>query len=95
MAKQWYVVHTYSGHENKVKVNLEKAIIAKELEEMFGQILVATEDYAELRDPESLAPAPVRLAAPTLFALAVRFQVGERDVRLIDNRILHPQEVPS
>ena len=50
MAKLWYVVHTYSGHENKVKVNLEKAIIAKELEEMFGQILVATEDYAEMRD---------------------------------------------
>jgi len=50
MSKQWYVVHTYSGHENKVKVNLEKAIIAKELEDKFGQILVATEDYAEMRD---------------------------------------------
>ena len=50
MAKQWYVVHTYSGHENKVKVNLEKAILAKGLEDKFGQILVATEDYAEMRD---------------------------------------------
>jgi transcriptional antiterminator NusG len=50
MAKQWYVVHTYSGHENKVKVNLEKAITAKGLEDKFGQILVATEDYAEMRD---------------------------------------------
>jgi transcriptional antiterminator NusG len=50
MAKQWYVVHTYSGHENKVKVNLEKAIAAKGLEDKFGQILVATEDYAEMRD---------------------------------------------
>lgn len=50
MAKQWYVVHTYSGHENKVKVNLEKAIVAKGLEDKFGQILVATEDYAEMRD---------------------------------------------
>lgn len=50
MAKRWYVVHTYSGHENKVKLNLEKAIIAKGLQEKFGQILVATEDYAEMRD---------------------------------------------
>jgi transcriptional antiterminator NusG len=50
MSKQWYVIHTYSGHENKVKVNLEKAILAKGLEDMFGQILVATEDYAEMRD---------------------------------------------
>jgi transcriptional antiterminator NusG len=50
MAKHWYVVHTYSGHENKVKTNLEKAISAKGLQERFGQILVATEDYAEMRD---------------------------------------------
>ena len=50
MAKQWFVVHTYSGHENKVKTNLEKAIIAQGREDRFGKILVATEDYAEMRD---------------------------------------------
>ena len=50
MAKQWYVIHTYSGHENKVKSNLEKAIHAAGVEEKFGQILVATEDFAEMRD---------------------------------------------
>lgn len=50
MAKQWFVVHTYSGHENKVKNNLEKAIITEGQEDHFGQILVATEDYAEMRD---------------------------------------------
>jgi transcriptional antiterminator NusG len=50
MSKKWYVVHTYSGHENKVKTNLEKAIHAAALEEHFGQILVATEDYAEMKD---------------------------------------------
>ena len=38
--KKWYVVHTYSGHENKVKTNLEKAIHANGLEEDFGKILV-------------------------------------------------------
>ena len=38
MSKKWYVVHTYSGHENKVKTNLEKAIHAATLEEHFGQI---------------------------------------------------------
>src|SRR5258706_4160074 len=48
--KKWYVVHTYSGHENKVKTNLEKAIHSAALEEHFGQILVATEDYAEMKD---------------------------------------------
>jgi transcription termination/antitermination protein NusG len=50
MSKHWYVIHTFSGHENKVKSNLEKAIHAAALEDKFGQILVATEDFAEMRD---------------------------------------------
>jgi len=63
--------------------------------------LVATElaraphgavDYAELRDPESLAPAPARLVRPTVLALAVRFPVlggaPGQSVRLIDNRVI-------
>jgi transcription termination/antitermination protein NusG len=49
-AMQWFVVHTYSGHENKVKTNLEKAIHAAGLESQFGQILVATEEFAEMKD---------------------------------------------
>jgi transcriptional antiterminator NusG len=48
--KKWYVVHTYSGHENKVKTNLEKAIHSAGLEDKFGQILVATEDFVEMKD---------------------------------------------
>jgi pantoate--beta-alanine ligase len=48
-------------------------------------------DYAELRDPDSLEPAPARLAGPALLALAVflRGEDGAR-VRLIDNRVLRP-----
>lgn len=48
-------------------------------------------DYAELRDPETLAPAPAVLRAPTLLALAVKFQTPSGPVRLIDNRVLSPQ----
>jgi transcriptional antiterminator NusG len=48
--KNWYAIHTYSGHENKVRVNLEKAITKEGLQEKFGQILVVTEDYAEMKD---------------------------------------------
>jgi pantoate--beta-alanine ligase len=52
-------------------------------------------DYAELRDPDSLAPAPDRLVGPTLLALAVRFPSRGDDpsarVRLIDNRVLRPE----
>jgi pantoate--beta-alanine ligase len=56
-------------------------------------------DYAELRDPETLEPAPARLAGPALLALAVDFPAatggdGAR-VRLIDNRVLHPPLQPE
>jgi transcriptional antiterminator NusG len=50
MAKRWYVVHTYSGHENKVKTNLEKAIEYAGLQDKFGQIMVVTEDFAEMKN---------------------------------------------
>lgn len=48
-------------------------------------------EYAELRDPQTLEPAPDTLSSPTLLALAVRFPTGDGGpVRLIDNRVLHP-----
>jgi len=55
---------------------------------------LAKVDYAELRDPESLEPAPPELAGPTVLALAVIFDPGPdgqgAHVRLIDNRVLRP-----
>lgn len=48
--KRWYVIHTYSGHENKVKVNLERTIKNHGADDKFGQIMVATEDHAEMKD---------------------------------------------
>jgi len=50
MIKKWYVIHTYSGHENKVKNNLERAAKNAGVEEKFGRILVAMEDHAEMKD---------------------------------------------
>ena len=47
--KRWYVIHTYSGHENKVKANLERAIQYAKAQDKFGEVLVATEDYAIMR----------------------------------------------
>ena len=50
MEKSWYAVHTYSGHENKVKNNLERAVKNADLEERFGRIIVAVEEHAEMKD---------------------------------------------
>jgi len=47
---RWYVIHANTGHENKVKRNIEMAIKANALEDMFGEILVATQDVTEMRN---------------------------------------------
>ena len=50
MAKKWYVVHTYSGSENKVKEAIEASVRAEGLEDKVAQILIPTEDVVEIRD---------------------------------------------
>ena len=47
---KWYVVHTYSGYENKVKTDLEKTIKNRELEEFFFDIVVPMEEQIEIKD---------------------------------------------
>ncbi len=47
MARQWYVVNTYSGFENKVKTNLESRIRTMKLQEKVFQVLVPTEEITE------------------------------------------------
>jgi transcriptional antiterminator NusG len=48
MAKNWYIVHTHTGFENKVKATLEDRIHSAGQEEMFGDILVPTEQLVEM-----------------------------------------------
>jgi transcriptional antiterminator NusG len=48
MAKKWYVVHTYSGFENKVKKSLEERVKQEGLEEQVGEILIPMEQVVEM-----------------------------------------------
>lgn len=47
---RWYVVHTYSGYENKVKANLEKIIENRELYDCIDDIQVPIEEQVEVKD---------------------------------------------
>src|SRR6201998_635286 len=47
MAKQWYIVHTYSGFEKKVKESLEGRVAAFGLTDKIGQIIIPTESGVE------------------------------------------------
>lgn len=46
----WYVIHTYSGYENKVKTSLEKIIESRKLEEIICDIRIPTETVVELKE---------------------------------------------
>ena len=52
---RWYVVHTYSGYENKVKTDLEKTVKNRELEEYFFDIVVPMEEQIEIKDGQRKA----------------------------------------
>ena len=46
----WYVVHTYSGYENKVKANLEKAIVNRGFEDVILEVKVPMEETIEMKN---------------------------------------------
>ncbi|HHU61068.1 MAG: transcription termination/antitermination protein NusG [Bacillota bacterium] len=48
--KLWYVVHTYSGYENKVKADLEKRVESMGMEDLIFQVLVPIEEVVEYKD---------------------------------------------
>ena len=62
---KWYVVHTYSGYENKVKANIEKTIENRHLEEEILEVRVPMQDVVEVRNgvkkvvPKKLFPGYV------------------------------------
>lgn len=47
---EWYVVHTYSGYENKVKDNLEKAVENNGMQNLITEVVVPTEEVVEIRN---------------------------------------------
>jgi len=48
----WYVVHTYSGYENKVKANLEKTIENRKLQDQILEVNVPVRDVVEIKNGE-------------------------------------------
>jgi transcriptional antiterminator NusG len=48
--RAWYVIHTYSGYENKVKTNLEHRIESMDARDLIFQVIVPTEEEIEIKD---------------------------------------------
>lgn len=47
---RWYVVHTYSGHENKVKANIEKIVENRGMQDLIQCVVMPTEDVVEVKN---------------------------------------------
>ncbi len=47
---KWYVIHANTGHENKVKRNIDMAVKTNSMEDFFGEILVATQEITEMKN---------------------------------------------
>jgi transcription termination/antitermination protein NusG len=60
MAKNWYIIHTYSGFERKVAETLRSRIEAEALSGKFGEIMIPTEEVIEMRKGK-------KVVAPKLF----------------------------
>jgi len=56
-AKQWYIIHTYSGFEKKVKESLEGRVVAFGLTERIGRVMIPTEDVVEVRGGKKIVSA--------------------------------------
>jgi transcriptional antiterminator NusG len=51
---QWFVINTYSGHENKVKTNLEHRIVSMNQQPRFRRVVVPTEHVVETKDGQKV-----------------------------------------
>src|SRR3981189_300684 len=51
---RWYVVNTYSGHENKVKHNLEHRVVSLNQQRAVRQVVVPTESVSEMKDNQKV-----------------------------------------
>jgi transcriptional antiterminator NusG len=78
---RWYVIHTYSGRENKVRETIERLIKNSGLQERFGKVLVATEEVAEMKKGKK------KVSHRKLFPsyILIEMEMGEDTWGLIEN----------
>jgi transcriptional antiterminator NusG len=81
MSKLWYVVHTYSGFEGKVKSSLEERIQSLGLGEKFGRVLIPTENVVELKEGKK------RVATKKIFPgyILVEMDLSDETWNLVKN----------
>src|SRR5437764_14955846 len=97
---QWYVIHAYSGHEEKVKKNLEKRIESMDMQDKILEVFVPMEDETEIKDGKRrhvqtrLFPGsvPVKMIMSDESWYVVRNTPGATSVAVSGTNPVTPQE---
>ncbi len=79
--RHWYVIHTYSGHEARVKKNLEQRIKLMDTEGEIGDIVVPTEDEVEVKSGQKRVVARKILPSYVL----VQMKLSDRSWTIVRN----------
>ena len=71
MDKQWFVLHTLSGQENKVKENIERRTVLEEMGDYIGEVLIPTEKVSEVKQGKKMTTTRKFYPGYVLISLAL------------------------
>ena len=91
MDKQWFVLHTLSGQELKVKESIEKRVKMEELEEFIGEVLIPTEQVSEVRRGKRTTTTRKFYPGYVLINMALY----DGDKQIVDRSWYFTQEIPG
>jgi transcriptional antiterminator NusG len=83
MSLKWYVVHTYSGHENKAKISLQERVKQEKMDAEFGDVLIPTESVLEMVKGQKRTTT--RKFYPGY--MFVQMELNERTYHLVKNTV--------
>jgi len=91
MEKQWFVLHTLSGQEAKVKENIERRILQEEMQDYIGEVLIPTEKVSEVK--QGRKSTTTRKFFPGY--VLVNMRLYDEEKRLVDKTWYFTQETPG
>ncbi|MBP7830052.1 MAG: transcription termination/antitermination protein NusG [Kiritimatiellae bacterium] len=91
MEKQWFVLHTLSGQEAKVKENIERRIVQEEMQDYIGEVLIPTEKVSEVKQGRKTTTTRKFFPGYVL----VNMRLYDEEKRLVDKTWYFTQETPG
>lgn len=91
MQKQWFVLHTLSGQENKVKESIERRMKIEEVEDLIGEVLIPTEQVSEVKHGKRTTTT--RKFYPGYVLINMALYDGNRE--LVDRTWYFVQDIPG